>query len=124
MLVVGRKRLSVIIPAPGGRREGGGERKRGRKREKNSIHKWERERTKENKTAAVGVHIRKREIGEIVYKIKRIMRNERERLTAVIGVSQLTASHSCSNTVQCTERSPASINTIIKDSLTVRSVHP
>ena len=63
----------------GGGREGGGERKRGRKREKNSIHKWEGERKKENKTAAVGVHIRKREIGEIVYKIKRITRNERER---------------------------------------------
>ena len=70
------------------------------------------------------MHIRKREIEEIVYKIKRTMRNERERLTAVISVSQLTASHSCSNTVQCTERSPASINTIIKDSLTVRSVRP
>ena len=74
MLVVGRKRLSVIIPAPGGR-----ERKRGRKKKKNSIHKWEGERKKENKTAEVGVHIRKREIGEIVYKIKRTMRNERER---------------------------------------------
>ena len=73
MLVVGRKRLSVIIPAPGGGRQGERVRERERKGEReriNSIHKWEGER-KENKTAAVGVHIRKREIGEIVYKNKK-----------------------------------------------------